>query len=186
MMIFIDRESERLLILSMEQDRIHACHCMSLPIASQKTQNYLQDVCWLACAMASAEIALFVEESSLRLDHAEASINQMGFMSQRLIQPVFPAAMPVQLPDSARRLGDSVPLIVGGEPIQALHPAQNTAKRKQSKQGDRGQDKKQRKASTCKSCIQSENQERMEGAQCCPERAAGGTCLWQCQDALMG
>jgi hypothetical protein len=42
--------------------------------------------------------------------------------------------MPVQLPDSARRLGDSVPLINGGEPIQALHPAQNTGKRKEKKQ----------------------------------------------------
>jgi hypothetical protein len=52
--------------------------------------------------------------------------------------------------------------------------------------GDRGQDKKQRNARTCKSCIQSENQERMEGAQRCPGRAARGTCWWQCQDALTG
>jgi hypothetical protein len=45
---------------------------------------------------------------------------------------MLPAAMPVQLPDSTRRLGDSVPLINGGEPIQALHPAaQNTGKRKE-------------------------------------------------------
>jgi hypothetical protein len=133
--------------------------------------------------------AMYANNRVLMSNFMSASINQMGFgefMNQRLIQPMLPAAMPVQLPDRARRLGNSVPLIVGGEPIQALHPAQNTGKRKESKQGDRGQDKKQRKARTCKGCIQSENQERMEVAQRCPGRAAGGTCWWQCQDALTG
>jgi hypothetical protein len=37
-----------------EQDQIHACHCMSLPTASQNTQYYLQAGYGLACAMASA------------------------------------------------------------------------------------------------------------------------------------
>jgi hypothetical protein len=43
-----------------EQDQIHACHCMSLPTVSQNTQYYLQAGCGVACAMASAEVALFV------------------------------------------------------------------------------------------------------------------------------
>jgi hypothetical protein len=42
-----------------EQDQIHACHCISLPIASQNTQYYLQAGYGLACAMASAQMALF-------------------------------------------------------------------------------------------------------------------------------
>jgi hypothetical protein len=45
---------------STEQDRIHACHCMSLPLASQNAQCYLQAGYGLACAVASAEMALFV------------------------------------------------------------------------------------------------------------------------------
>jgi hypothetical protein len=45
---------------STEQDQIHACHCVSLPIASQNTQYYLKAGYGLACAMASAEMALFV------------------------------------------------------------------------------------------------------------------------------
>jgi hypothetical protein len=45
---------------SMEQDQIHACHCMSLPMAPKTpSQNHLQAVCGLACAVASAEMALF-------------------------------------------------------------------------------------------------------------------------------
>jgi hypothetical protein len=47
---------------STKQDQIHACHCMSLPIASQNTQYYLQAGCGLApCAVASAKMALFAE-----------------------------------------------------------------------------------------------------------------------------
>jgi hypothetical protein len=50
---------------STEQDRIHACHCMSLPTASQNTQYYLQAGYGLACAVASAEMAPFVGALSL-------------------------------------------------------------------------------------------------------------------------
>jgi hypothetical protein len=38
--------------------RLDACHCMSLPLAMQNTQYYLQAGCGLACAMASVEMAL--------------------------------------------------------------------------------------------------------------------------------
>jgi hypothetical protein len=55
-----------------EQDQIHACHCMSLPIASQNTQYYLQAGYGLARAVASAEMALFAEALSVRFDHLEA------------------------------------------------------------------------------------------------------------------
>jgi hypothetical protein len=41
-----------------EQDQLHACHCMSLPIASQITQYCLQAGYGLAYAVASAEMAL--------------------------------------------------------------------------------------------------------------------------------
>jgi hypothetical protein len=53
-------------------DRINACHCMSLPIASQNTQYYLQAGCGLACAVASTEMALFAEALFLRFDHLKA------------------------------------------------------------------------------------------------------------------
>jgi hypothetical protein len=53
---------------STEQDQIHACHCMSLPTASQNTQYYLQAGYGLACAVASAEMALFVGALSCRFD----------------------------------------------------------------------------------------------------------------------
>jgi hypothetical protein len=58
---------------STEQERIPACHCMSLPTASQNTQYYLQAGYGLAWALASAEMALFVGAlslgaSSLRFD----------------------------------------------------------------------------------------------------------------------
>jgi hypothetical protein len=88
-----------------------------------------------------------LEALPLRFDHAEAlplwfdhlevssfAVRSCGdgvwsiHMSQWLKQSMLPAAMPVPLPDSAGRVGDSVPLINGGEPIQALHPAQNTGK----------------------------------------------------------
>jgi hypothetical protein len=65
-------------------DRINACHCMSLPIASQNTQYYLQASYGLACAVASAEMALlwgrclcgsfFSEASSLRFGPLEACL----------------------------------------------------------------------------------------------------------------
>jgi hypothetical protein len=42
----------------MEQDQIHACHYMSLPIASQNTRYCLQAGYGLAYAVASAEMAL--------------------------------------------------------------------------------------------------------------------------------
>jgi hypothetical protein len=49
---------------------------MSLHIASQNTQYYLQAGYGLACAMASAGMALFAETfaevMSLRFDHSEA------------------------------------------------------------------------------------------------------------------
>jgi hypothetical protein len=45
---------------------------MSLPIASQNTQHYLQASYGLACAVASAEMALFAEALFLRFDHLEA------------------------------------------------------------------------------------------------------------------
>jgi hypothetical protein len=41
---------------------------MSLPIAFQNTQYYLQAGDGLACAMASIKMALFVGASSLRFD----------------------------------------------------------------------------------------------------------------------
>jgi hypothetical protein len=41
-----------------EQDQVHACPCLSLSIASQKTQYYLQTGYGLAYAVASAEMAL--------------------------------------------------------------------------------------------------------------------------------
>jgi hypothetical protein len=89
-----DRESERLLIPMVllqanpsssqlnakkhadnepwtEQDTIHACHCMSLPIASQNAQCYLQAGCGLACAMARAKMDLFAKALSLQFDHVE-------------------------------------------------------------------------------------------------------------------
>jgi hypothetical protein len=50
---------------STEQDQIHACHCMSLPTASQNTQYYLQAGYGLACAVARAEMAYFVGALSL-------------------------------------------------------------------------------------------------------------------------
>jgi hypothetical protein len=47
---------------STEQDQIHACHCMSLPSAPPpNTQYYLQAGYGVACAVASAEMALFAE-----------------------------------------------------------------------------------------------------------------------------
>jgi hypothetical protein len=57
---------------STKHDRIHACHCMNLPTASQNTQYCRRAGCWLACSMASAKMALFAEASSLRFNHAEA------------------------------------------------------------------------------------------------------------------
>jgi hypothetical protein len=51
-----------------EQDQIHACHCISLPLSSQYTQYYLQAGYGLACAVASAKMALFAEALSLRFD----------------------------------------------------------------------------------------------------------------------
>jgi hypothetical protein len=46
---------------------------MSLSTAYQNTQYYLQAGYGLACAVASAEIALFAEALPLRFDHLEAS-----------------------------------------------------------------------------------------------------------------
>jgi hypothetical protein len=57
---------------STEQDQIHACHCMSLPFATQNTQYYLQAGCGLACVVAIAGTAHFAEALSLHFDHAEA------------------------------------------------------------------------------------------------------------------
>jgi hypothetical protein len=45
---------------------------VSLPTASKSTQDYLQAGCGLACAVASAEMALFANGLSLCLDHAGA------------------------------------------------------------------------------------------------------------------
>jgi hypothetical protein len=45
---------------------------MSLPFATKNTQYYLQAGCGLACAVASAEMALFVGALSLRFDLSEA------------------------------------------------------------------------------------------------------------------
>jgi hypothetical protein len=56
---------------SAEQDQIHACHCMSLPTVSQNTQYFLHAGCGLACAMASAEMALFAAALSVWFDHLE-------------------------------------------------------------------------------------------------------------------
>jgi hypothetical protein len=57
---------------STEQDRIHTYHFMSLPIASQNTQYYLQAGYGVACSVASAEMTLFVTALSVRFDHLEA------------------------------------------------------------------------------------------------------------------
>jgi len=67
----------------MMQDQIHVCHCMSLLIASQNTQCYLQAGCRLACAVASAKIALFAEAWSLQFDHA--LFCDLPFVQQLLI-----------------------------------------------------------------------------------------------------
>jgi hypothetical protein len=57
---------------STEQDRIHACQCISLPTASHDFQYYLQAGCGLACAVTSAEMACFAEALSLHFEHTEA------------------------------------------------------------------------------------------------------------------
>jgi hypothetical protein len=70
-----------------EQDQIHACHCISLPIASQNTQYYLQAGYGLACAMASAEMALF--EGALSF--AVRSVGGVSFAVRSIGGTVFAA-----------------------------------------------------------------------------------------------
>jgi hypothetical protein len=49
---------------------------MSLPTASQNTQYYLQAGCWLACAVASAKMALFA--GALWLGASSFAVRSVG------------------------------------------------------------------------------------------------------------
>jgi hypothetical protein len=142
------------------------------------------------CTWAQSQILLpgqqvmYANHRILMSNFLSASTNQMRFgecIAQRMIHPRFPTAMPDQVHDSARRVADSAPLLVGGEPIASG----NESGSQHSRQRERGEDEKLRRPRSCKNCIQSGNQERIEVAESCPGKAATRTCWWQCQDTLM-
>jgi hypothetical protein len=156
---------------STKQDQIPACHCMSLPTASQNTQHYLQAGYGLACAVASAEMALFLGALSLRASaFAVWCVGGVVFAVPSFRRRVFYGSI-----RWGRRLLRFGPL---GASLGASSFAEHWKTERIKTRRERSR--------TCKSCIQSENQERMEGAQGFPGRAARGTCWWQCQDALTG